>query len=172
MRWINYIIYQPFEICDIFTYITLFTSKTLLCGIFHQSCWIWRIFHIIFSIVQNFFWLWITFCKEQDLTSHNIFQFHNDGLWYWPYYREHSSQFIWMMKYFADYCQSQRTLLWIWTKLCKSLEGRISSLHGNLGWVHTKVQDQRNFRCAQPCWLRVNIWTMILCTGVQVQSMK
>ena len=41
---------------------------------------------------------------HKQLATHNIVQFHNNVLWEW--------------QYSTKYCQSHRTLLWIWIMLC------------------------------------------------------
>ena len=47
-----------------------------------------------------------------------IIQIHNNVLWEWQYSTEYSPHSTLIWEYFIEYCQSRRTLLWIWIMLC------------------------------------------------------
>ena len=48
---------------------------------------------------------------------HNILRIHDSVLWDWHYYASHSINQAECEEYFVEYCQSHKTLLWIWIML-------------------------------------------------------
>ena len=48
----------------------------------------------------------------------------------------------------------------------------IPSMSGLLGWVYTRVQDQRKYEFERSYWLRAKLWTQGVYTRVQVKGMK
>ena len=84
------------------------------------------------------------------------------------YSMENSSHLAWMIEYFSKYCQSQRTLLWIWIMLCKPHNSNtivisvsttmFCSVHGLRATLHMS-QEPWPYNCEEP-WLSSKGCTM------------